>query len=61
MERRPTARLILVATAGALLPLAAAATTTASAAEGSTARVHVVQVQDDCHRRSFNRAVGRGT
>jgi hypothetical protein len=40
---------------------ASAFTVSAAAAEGEAARVHVVQVEDDCHARTFNRAVGPGT
>lgn len=35
--------------------------TPATALVGRTQQVHVVQVQDDCHARTFNAAVGPGT
>jgi plastocyanin len=58
---RLTVRFVLVAIAAVLAPLALTAGSVAGAAEDRTPRVHGVQVEDDCHPRSFNRAVGPGT
>jgi hypothetical protein len=53
---------LAVACAGVTLAaFAALLSAPATAAEGEAARVHVVRIDDDCHARSFNRAVGPGT
>lgn len=58
---RLTVRLALVAIAAALAPITLTAGPVAGADEDRTARVHGVQVEDDCHPRTFNRAVAPGT
>jgi hypothetical protein len=60
MQRLPGNRLAL-ACAGTTLACAASLAAPATAAQDDTARVHVVRIEDDCHARSFNRAVGPGT
>lgn len=61
MHRRLSTTLALACAGTTLAAGAASLTAPATAAEDEAARVHVVQVEDDCHARSFNRAVGPGT
>lgn len=61
MRRMSSTRLSLLAVGAALAAGAGALAAPATADESDAARVHVVRVEDDCHARSFNRAVGPGT
>jgi hypothetical protein len=61
MQQLPSTRLALACVGTTLAACAAAMASPAAAAEGETARTHVVRIEDDCHARSFNRAVGPDT
>jgi plastocyanin len=61
MHRPPSTKLALACAGTTLAACAASLAAPATAAENEAARVHVVQIEDDCHARSFNRELGPGT
>ena len=61
MRRRTTTPLTAVLACLVLTAGAALLTAPASAVQGEAVRVHLAQIEDDCHARSFNREVGPGT
>jgi len=61
MHRLASTKLALACAGTTFAACAATLAAPATAAEDEAARVHSVRVEDDCHARSFNRAVGPGT
>jgi plastocyanin len=61
MSRLTTSRLAVVSACVALAAGTASLTAPATAVEGEAVRAHLVQIEDDCQVRTFNREVGPGT
>ncbi len=61
MSRLTTSTLAVVAACVGLVAGTGSLTAPATAVEGDAARTHLVQIEDDCQARTFNREVGPGT